>query len=139
MIEERGLKGRAGKFYQTSHQLFVNLKYPAVLAVAAQLEAEFAAATDPERMRALARSVAGWAITRRIARALVYSLSKKAAGWPAEDVKRAQSPESFSLLVDDWSTAIEAARGRMETELDSDWQLVTQGSAGDLVSLAQAA
>jgi hypothetical protein len=139
MIEERGLKGRAGKFYQTSHQLFVNLKYPAVLAVAAQLEAEFAVATDPERMRALSRSVAGWAITRRVARALVYSLSKKAAGWPAEDVKLAQSPESFSLLVDDWSTFIEAARARMETELGSDWQSVTQDSAGAQVSLAQAA
>ena len=28
LIEERGLKARAAKFYQSSHQLFVNLKYP---------------------------------------------------------------------------------------------------------------
>lgn len=117
LIEERGLKGRAAKFYQASHQLFVNLNYPAVQAVATQLEAAFDAASDAERMRGIARSVAGWAVTRRIARALVYSLSKKAAGWPAEDVKRAQSPESFSLVADDWSSIVDLARKRMEEEL----------------------
>jgi hypothetical protein len=122
LIEERGLKGRAATFYPTSHQLFVNLQYPAVQAVAAQLEAEFEAALNHERMRAVARSVAGWAITRRVARALVYSLSKKAVGWPAEDVKRAQSPETFSLVADDWSSVIESARLRMQEELGADWQ-----------------
>lgn len=124
LIEERGLQGRAAKFYPTSHQLFLNLHYPAVGAVAAQLEAEFEAALNPERMRSIARSIAGWAITRRVARALVYSLTKKAAGWPAEDVKRAQSPEAFSVVADDWSSVIEAARLRMEAELGADWQAV---------------
>jgi hypothetical protein len=122
LVEERGLKGRAAKFYPTSHQLFVNLLYPTVQSMAAVLEAEFEAAANPERMRAIAHSVAGWAITRRVARALVYSLSKKAAGWPAEDVKRAQSPESFSLVADDWSSVLEPARLRMQDELGADWQ-----------------
>ncbi|PPQ27720.1 ATP-binding protein [Rhodopila globiformis] len=122
LIEERGLNGRAGKFYPTSHQLFVNLQYPAVQAVAAQLEVEFDSALNHERMRSVARSVAGWAVTRRVARALVYSLSKKAAGWPAEDVKRAQSPETFSLVADDWSSVIESARLRMQEDLGTDWQ-----------------
>jgi hypothetical protein len=139
LIEERGLKGRAAKFYQTSHQLFVNLKYPAVLAVAAQLEAEFDAALNAERMRGVAQSVAGWAITRRIARALIYSLSKKAAGWPAEDVKRAQSPESFSLIADDWATIVEPARKRMEADLGADWPAVADAPAAEPRSLATAA
>ncbi len=139
LIEERGLKGRAAKFYQTSHQLFVNLNYPAVHAVAAYLEAEYDAALNVERMREVARSVAGWAITRRIARALVYSLSKKAAGWPADDVKRAQSPESFSLVADDWSSIIEPARARMEDELGADWQPATESGSGRPVALAAAA
>ena len=121
LVDERGLKGRAAKFYPTSHQLFVNLLYPTVQALASMLESEFEAAADPERMRSVAKSVAGWAITRRVARALVYSLSKKAAGWPAEDVKRAQSPESFSLVADDWSSVIEPARLRMQEELGADW------------------
>jgi hypothetical protein len=140
LIDERGLKGRAAKFYQTSHQLFVNLKYPAVQAVAVQLEAEFDAALNAERMRSIAQNVAGWAITRRIARALVYSLSKKAAGWPADDVARAQSPESFSLVADDWATVVEPARKRMEEELGTDWQPVADVSPNDgSASLAQAA
>jgi len=139
LIEERGLKGRAAKFYQSSHQLFINLRYPAVQAVAAQLEAEFDAALNAERMRGIANSVAGWAITRRIARALVYSLSKKAAGWPAEDVKRAQSPESFSLVADDWSTILEPARTRMEEELGADWQPNGGAIANEASSFARAA
>jgi hypothetical protein len=129
LIEERGLKGRAAKFYQISHQLFVNLKYPAVLAVVGHLETEFASVGNVDRMRAMAKSVAGWAVTRRVARALVFSLSKRAAGWPAEDVKRAQSPESLSLIADDWSTVLEAAHRRMEHELGNDWRPVVDESA----------
>jgi hypothetical protein len=113
LIEERGLKGRAAKFYPSSHQLFVNLHYPAVGAIAARLEAEFFEAAEGEALRNAARAVAGWAMTRRVARALIYTLTKKTAGWPAEDVKRAQSPESFSLVADDWSSVMEVARLRM--------------------------
>ena len=120
MIAERGLKGRAGKFYPSSHQLFVNLNYPTVENVAARLEAEFFDAGDSEKRRSTARSVAGWAVTRRIARALIYSVTKKAAGWPAEDVKRAQSPESFSLVADDWQGVMETARLRMAEALGED-------------------
>jgi hypothetical protein len=136
LIEERGLKGRAAKFYPSSHQLFVNLQYPAVQAIAAQLEAEFEASLNAERMRVVAKSVAGWAITRRVARALVYSLAKKAAGWPADDVRRAQSPESFSLVADDWSSMIEPARLRMQEDLGDDWQTADALLAN---ALAQAA
>jgi hypothetical protein len=120
MIAERGLKGRAGKFYPSSHQLFVNLHYPTVDSVAGRLEAEFFESGDAETLRSTARSVAGWAVTRRIARALIYSLTKKAAGWPAEDVKRAQSPESFSLVADDWQAVMETARLRMAEALSED-------------------
>jgi hypothetical protein len=50
---------------------------------------------------------------------LIFSLTKKAAGWPAEDVKRAQSPESFSLVADDWHAVMDTARLRMaETVAD---------------------
>jgi hypothetical protein len=87
----------------------------------------------------VAQSVAGWAITRRIARALIYSLSKKAAGWPAEDVKRAQSPESFSLIADDWATIVEPARKRMEADLGADWPAAADAPPAEPRSLATAA
>jgi len=121
-IDERGLKGRAAKYYPTSHQLFVNLKYVAVTLAAEHLEREFIAAIDPERMRAAARNIAGWIVTRKIARSLAHSLAKKAAGWPADDIARAQSPESFSLVADDWLMVIDSARARMEGDLGADWQ-----------------
>ncbi len=54
---------------------------------------------------------------RRVARALVYSFSKKAAGWSADDVRRAQSPEAMSLAADDWRLMLDVARRRMENRL----------------------
>jgi hypothetical protein len=120
MIAERGLIGRAAKYYEGAHQLFVNLRYPAIGALAEQLEAEHADAGHEgaaEARRAAARAVAEWAIMRRVARALVYSFSKKAAGWSADDVRRAQSPEAMSLAADDWRLMLDVARRRMENRL----------------------
>ena len=64
-----------------------------------------------------------------VARALVYSPSKKAAGWPAEDVKRAQSLESFSLVANDWCLVVEPACLRIQDELGVDWQSTEQALA----------
>jgi hypothetical protein len=123
LIAERGLTGRAAKFYDSSHQLFVNLRYPAIAALAEQLEATHPDAGDEtgaETRRTIAREVAEWAIMRRVARALVYSLTKKGAGWTADDVRRAQSPEAMSLAADDWNLMLDAARRRMEARLQAE-------------------
>ena len=117
LIAERGLKGRAAKFYPQSHQLFVNLRYPVVLALATQLEAEYATESNVAEVREAALKVASWIMTRRIARSLIYSLTKKSAGWSADEVQRTQSPESLSLVADDWSVLLEPARTRMKDAL----------------------
>ena len=56
---------------------------------------------------------------------MVYSLSKSAAGWPAEDVRRAQSPECLSLVADDFAASFDAARQRMLEELGDGWENAT--------------
>ncbi|CAH2603432.1 ATP-binding protein [Rhodovastum atsumiense] len=117
MIAERGLTGRVAQYFPQSHQIFINFQYSAVLALAEQLEAEFGPQAEAEEVRASATEAARWAVTRRIARALVYSFAKKAAGWKAEDVQRSQSPESLCLIVDDWSAFLPAARIRLEEML----------------------
>ena len=90
-------------------------------------------------MRGLAQSTASWIITRKIARSLVYSLSKKAAGWPVDDIGRAQSLETFSLVADDWLMVIEAARARIEEELGTDWQSAGTAELIEPPSRAEAA
>lgn len=117
-IKERALEGRAAKFYPQSHQIFVNLAYPAVTQMAEALLAETEVPLGPyEEGRRIATETAEWALTKRISRAVVYSLSKKALGWRPEEVSRSQSTESLSLVADDWAGAMEMARGRYQDQL----------------------
>jgi hypothetical protein len=117
MITERALDGRAAKFYPQSHQVFINLTYPAVGAMAAQLELEHGEAEEPETLRRVAAEVAEWCITKKVTRAVVYSLAKKGAGWRAEEVTRSQSPECLSLVADDWLGLMDMARYRLAETL----------------------
>jgi hypothetical protein len=118
-IQERALEGRAAKFYPNSHQIFVNLAYPAVQQMVSALlaEAEVPFGAHEEEARRIATETAEWALTKRISRAVVYSLSKKALGWRPEEVSRSQSTESLSLVADDWAAAMDMARARYQDQL----------------------
>jgi hypothetical protein len=95
-IKERALEGRAAKFYPQSHQIFINLGYPAVQQMVSALlaEAEVPFGAHEEEARRIATETAEWALTKRLSRAVVYSLSKKALGWRPEEVSRSQSTET---------------------------------------------
>lgn len=75
-------------------------------------EAEAPLGELEEEARRIATETAEWALTKRISRAVVYSLSKKALGWRPEEVSRSQSTESLSLVADDWAGAMDMARAR---------------------------
>lgn len=117
LIRERALEGRVARFYPQSHQIFINLTYPPVQEMAAALEQEHQNGTsgaELEMVRRIATEVAEWCLTKRVTRALVYSLAKKALGWRPEDVTRGQSPESLSLVADDWVSSMDMARQRFQ-------------------------
>ena len=118
-VKERGLEDRAAKFYPQSHQIFVNLSYPAVQQMVSALlaEVEMPFGAHEEEARRIASETAEWALTKRISRAVVYSLSKKALGWRPEEVSRSQSTESLSLVADDWAAAMDMARARYQDQL----------------------
>ncbi|MBE7159402.1 MAG: tetratricopeptide repeat protein, partial [Rhodospirillales bacterium] len=133
-IDERGLQGRVARYYPESHQLFVNLTYSAVVRMTVQLCQEFEAVPDPARVAKAAAEIAEWAITRKVARALVFTLGKREAGWAGEDTARAQSPESLSIVADDHLLLLPAARGRLANALG-----VAVPSAGENAVSPQAA
>jgi hypothetical protein len=113
-IEEKGLKGKAAKFYQDGGQLFVNMKYPAFTEMKQQLETEYASSADPEAMRKLALELTERTIVIRIGRAVIFALAKQLnREWTTEDMARAHSPESLSLAADDFVDALQNARRRM--------------------------
>jgi hypothetical protein len=71
-IEEKGLKGRAARFVMEASQLFVNMQYPAINEMRAQLETEYAAA-DPEMIRMLSKQQhAERTMILRVGRTVVY-------------------------------------------------------------------
>lgn len=117
LLEERGLQGRAARFYPQSHQLFVNLNYASIAAMTEQLVAEFAHHGQVELVFETAQNLAQRMVIRRIARALIFSLTKKAEGWTGQQVQSAQSPESLSLVADDWAVFLEPARDAMAEAL----------------------
>jgi hypothetical protein len=126
-IEEKGLKGKAAKFYPEASQLFVNMSYPAVGDMRDQLEAEYAGALDTDYMRRLAVEHAERTIILRVGRAVIFALAKQLnREWSTEDMARAQSPESLSLAADDYIDSLQNARRRMSQALRTARQEVTE-------------
>lgn len=113
-IDEKGMRGKAARYYAESGQLFINMLYPAVDDMRRQLETEYAAAADPDFMRRMALELAERTITIRVGRAVIFALAKQLnREWTTDDMARAQSPESLSLAADDYFDALQNARRRM--------------------------
>jgi hypothetical protein len=113
-IEEKQLKGRAARYYLDSNDLFVNMQYPAIAEMSAQLEAEYASASDPELMRSRALEIAETTMIRRVGRTVVFALAKQLnKEWAHKDVETASSPESLSMAADDFAYAMPNARRAM--------------------------
>ena len=117
-IEEKGLKGRAGKYYKDAQTLFVNGKYSAVDRMAAELGVGFAGDGEPEEVREAVLRAAQRFTAFRVGKATCYAISKRLAeDWTMDDLDRATSPESLSLAADDYRQSINAARKWIRIEL----------------------
>jgi hypothetical protein len=77
----------------------------------AQLEAEYADATDPEMMRSLAKQHAERTMILRVGRTVVYALAKQLnKEWDQKALDTAASPESLSMAADDFTDALQNVR-----------------------------
>jgi len=110
-VSERGLKGRAARFYAEVQTLFVNGMYPVVERMAAEIGDEFPDAEDPEEMRALATQASQRMLAFRVGKATCFALAKRLLDdWSSEDLERATSPESLSMAADDYQQSMRLAR-----------------------------
>jgi hypothetical protein len=110
-IEEKGIKGRAARYVMQSGVLFVNMQYPAIADMRAQLEAEYADAGEPEAMRMLVKQHAERTIILRVGRTVVYALAKQLnKEWDQKALDVAFSPESLSMAADDYADALQNVR-----------------------------
>ncbi|MGI4744633.1 MAG: ATP-binding protein [Janthinobacterium lividum] len=116
-IDARGLIERAGRYYPETHQLFLNGTYPAVTEMRRLLEQECAAEVDQETVRHQALHLAERSLAARVGRMLVFALSKQGK-WSDQDVNQACSPHALSLVADDVTSSLPAARASMQGMLD---------------------
>lgn len=117
-IEEKGVKGRAARYYIDTGQLFINMQYPAIEKMRALLEAEYASAADVDAMRMLVQQNAERSIMLRVGRAVVYALAKQLMKeWDSVAVERALSPESLSVAADDYHESLQTARRALGARL----------------------
>jgi hypothetical protein len=115
-IRERGMEGKAARFYPEIHQLFVNTTYPAFTKFSSQLEQEFASHDDQEKVRRTALTVTEQILIRQMCRKLVFGLGKRGA-WHNWEVDQACSMYSLTLAADDNATFYTEGRSGMAAAL----------------------
>ena len=94
-----------------ANELFVNMLYPAVADMKAQLETEYANAADVEFMRTLAKQNSEKTMITRVGRTVVYALAKQLnKEWDQKALEATSSPESLSMAADDFQDAMQSIR-----------------------------
>lgn len=117
-VDEKQMKGRAGRFYKDAQTLFINGLYSAVDRMTAELEVHFAGQAEGEALRSIVLRAAQRSMAFRVGKATCYAISKRLVdGWSLEDLERATSPESLSLAADDYRQSITTARKWINAEL----------------------
>ena len=110
-VEEKGIKGRAARYFMEPGQLFINMLYPALNEMKQQLESEYADSNDIELMRSLVKQHSESTLILRVGRTVVYSLAKQLnKEWDQKALETASSPESLSMAADDFQDAMQNVR-----------------------------
>ncbi|WP_159995742.1 ATP-binding protein [Roseomonas sp. 18066] len=117
-IADRDLGERAAAYYAETHQLHVNLGYPAVALLAERLRALAPLDAEPDVVAEAAQLVAERAMVLRLVRALAHGLSKRGQkAWRDAQVKHVLSPEGLTLAADDNETGWLDSEQAMRTAL----------------------
>ena len=117
-IDEKQMKGRAGRYYKDAQTLFINGLYSAVDRMTAELELHFAGQAEGEELRKIVLKAAQRSTAFRVGKATCFAISKRLVdGWSIEDLDRATSPESLSVAADDYRQSLSSARKWIGAEL----------------------
>lgn len=130
-IDQKGLKGRAGRYYPESGEIYLNMLYPSIQEMAWILEQEYASSPDVDFVRRIALQLSERTIKFRVGRAVVFALAKQMnREWTKEDMAKAFSPESLSLAADDFVDALQNARRKIGKTLRTNGSEAAIADAG---------
>ncbi|MFC7608930.1 hypothetical protein [Teichococcus aestuarii] len=118
-LADRELTHRAAAYYAETHQLHINLAYPAVPALAERLLALAPATVESEAATSAAQTISERAMVMRVVRALAYGTAKRdqPKAWREQHLRALLSPESLTLAGDDIETGWPDAEQAMRTAL----------------------
>lgn len=117
-VADKLLKGRAGRFYKDSQELFINGLYSVVDRMATELEPEFVGSADPEEIREAIIRASRKCMAFRVGKAVCFALSKRLADdWTTQDLDTATLPESLSIAADDFRQSLSMARKWIKEQL----------------------
>ena len=117
-VLEKGLQGRAARFFTATGDLFVNGLYEAIDRTVTDIEPEFAGQTDAVTVRKLITSAARRAMAFRVGKVTVFALAKRAnANWDANAMAAALSKESLSIAADDYLEGLSFVRKRVREDI----------------------
>ncbi|MCW9033719.1 MAG: hypothetical protein OQJ97_05815 [Rhodospirillales bacterium] len=117
-INDKGIKGRAAKYYKDSQEIFVNGLYPVVDRMFAELENEMVTEGEPEERRAVIVKAARRSMAFRVGKAVCYAISKRLSDdWNSDALDKATSPESLSLAADDFRQGLNEAKRYARVQL----------------------
>jgi hypothetical protein len=110
-VNDKGLKGRGALFILETGDLFVNGLYEAVTRTLEDVEPEFVGEGDPETVRDLIIAAARRHLARRVGKATVFALAKRAnEDWDDQSFRMALSKESLTLAADNYLESLSAIR-----------------------------
>lgn len=117
-INEKQMKGRAGRYYKNAQTLFVNGQYSVIERMAQDLERELAGACDSEIVRRIALKASRRFMAFRVGKATYYAISKRLAeDWNTDDLDKATSPETLSIAADDYKQSLSDAKKFAKNEI----------------------
>ncbi|WBV44316.1 ATP-binding protein [Pseudoroseomonas cervicalis] len=118
-IADRDLAQRAAAYYPQTHQLHINLNYPAIAALAERLRGLAPPEAEPEEVSRAALMVSERAMVLRVARALAHGLAKRdqPGAWKELQLRALLSPESLTLAAEDIDTGWLDSEQAMRTAL----------------------
>jgi hypothetical protein len=120
-INDRWLLDRAGCFYDSTKQLFLNTQYPSVASARAALRETFWDMADSSKVMALIDEAAIDCLMTRVCRALLFAMAKHLGSdnWQSGHIEKAMSPETLSIAADDFHDLLPWAAKQIRAKLGS--------------------
>lgn len=111
-IDAKRLRGRAGRYYKETSEVFINGTYAVIGKMTDELIQELSAGADADVVQHAAHKSATHFCAYRVGKAVCYAIGKRrySDDWTEEHLDMATSPESLTMAADDFRQSMKEAK-----------------------------